>query len=785
MAEKKAPALRMKLYGLDTETHDPLLKDQGPSWVFGDGEVLVTGLYSAETRTKRSIDGNGGKIVRDMLLSASTAIVGAKIEYDLGWLCHEHGLTAKQTQCQLIDVAIAESLIDEYQPFSLDALAMKYLRERKGHEKLADIASKHRLKGDFRGHLKVLWYGDPVLGIPSYKQEVRDYVISDADQPVRIWEKQKLILEEQGLMPAFEMNMKMTRITTGMKQHGAPIDYDTWKVNCAIAKEAYDALSKTFTENYGEVNINSSKQMAVLYDKYKVPYKCKITVKGWAPEGRKFLTASDSFSGQEVYDQKEHLKSSFPGVRVMKGTVAKRRQLQVVLFVPSQYAERTNMQLARLGYQTSCNPSLGKNFFEATRASYQVVADVVEYKHVSDIITKFLGSNFERFMVQDKDGVWRVHGSLDPVGARQTGRLSSRQPQLQNIPSKTMLKLYKEFVEALIKKYGDKKYFVRKDGVLTGEINLAKMCREVFIAEKGHMFVKLDFSGQENVLQAHFAVGENGKRIRAMYTENPRLDEHQFVSDVSGLGEQHGPEIGRKYAKNVRFGLAYGMQVTRMCEQFGWDKDFAEELMEAVKDASPWVHETMQYLMAMLTASGDFAPGKPMAHLAKRYIRTIVGRRIHLREGMDRDAYAFYNYLVQGSASDMMKMALIAFAESDLDGFIILLLTIHDEGCFSVPMTPEGVAAVLILQQFFQGAVKLSIPINADPEAGTSWAWCHGQEKDKATKQFTESVQEMLVRVVAEIKAGELKTIEEEEDDYADFTIVDDNDDDDDEEEDE
>ena len=407
MPTKSLVTKQQRLFGLDTETSDPLLKDQGPSWVFGQGEVLVTGIYDPATKIKQAYDGNGGSPVKKLLLSASSTIVGAKISYDLEWLCYEHGLEIRKTKCQLVDVAIAESLIDEYQPWSLDDLAQKYLRERKGHEVLADIAKGHGLKGDFRRHLKWLWEN-------GYKQEIRDYVISDADQPVRIWEKQKKILEDQGLMPAFEMNMKMVRITSAMKQHGAPIDYPLWQTNCAIAREAYEPLKANFVEHYGEININSAKQMAPLYDEYKVPYKYKITVKGWQPDGgRKFIAAQDAFVGQEVYDQKAHLKSSFPAIRIVKK--------KVVLFVPKEYAERTNLQLIRMGYQTTCNPSLGKPFFEATKALYQVVADVVEYKQIADIMTKFLGPNFERFFVQDKDGVWRIHGTFDPVGARQTG----------------------------------------------------------------------------------------------------------------------------------------------------------------------------------------------------------------------------------------------------------------------------------------------------------------------------------------------------------------------------
>lgn len=718
-----------RLYGFDLETHDPLLTDQGPSWVYRQGEIIVAGLYDQKLDKKRSFNGHGGKTIRELLLSASSTLVGANIGYDLGWACYEHKLKARDTLCGLIDVSIAESLIDEYQPFSLDALAQKYLGERKGHEKLADIAAGLGLKGDFRKHLKKLWED-------GYQEEIREYVISDADQPVRIWEKQKKILEAEGLMPGFEMNMKMVRITLGMKQHGVRIDYAKWQENCAIAKDAYDGLKKDFTGKYGEVNINSPKQVAALFDRQGVPYKCKIVFKGWAPDGRKF-GKDDWFRGDQVWDQRKRLKESFPNVRVAKG--------KVILMVPKQYAERTAMQAANMGYQVTCNPSVGKFTLNATKATYPVSADIVEYKQVSNIITKFLGPNFERFLVQDENGDWRLHGNFDPVGARTTGRLSASKPNLQNIPSKTIL-------------------FAGTDH----EVNLAHMCREVFIADRGHIFVKLDFSGQENVLQAHFAVGASGKRIRQMYTDNPRLDEHQFVADVSGLQETHGEKVGRKYAKNVRFGLAYGMQVTTMCEQFGWDKEFAEELIEAVKDASPWVSETMDYIQDMLLGKNQFQ-GR-----SRRYIKTILGRRVHLREGMDRDAYKFYNYLIQGSAADMMKQALIKYAESFGANWVgdELVLTVHDEGCFSVPATPQGIVRVLEIQRYFQSAVELSIPINADPEVGPNWADGEGQTKDKETKLFNESVEQLWDRVLSGKTDIVDKTEEADDDEDLDFDAM-------------
>lgn len=741
-------------YGFDTETHDPLLTDMGASWVFGQGKIIVAGLYDAEKAEKKAFDGNGGAKLRAILSSASSSLVGASLGYDLGWECYELGMQAKQIKCQLIDVSIAESLIDEYQPYSLDALALKYLRERKGHEKLEVIAASHGLKGDFRKHLLLLWEGDSAKGIPQYRQEIRDYVISDADQPWRIWLKQKAILEAEGLMPAFVMNMKMVRITLGMKQRGVPIDKDKWNENAAICQRVYKELDDAFVAKYGKVNFRSGKQMAELFDSHGVPYKYKLTFKGWTPDGRKFAK-TDWFSGDDIWAQRKFLKQHFPSVRVIKG--------KLVVMVPKQYAERTAEQAASLGYTVTCNPSINKFTFAATKNSHQIVADIMEVKQVGNIVDKFLGPNFERFLVLDKDGVWRIHGDFNPVGARQTGRLSASHPNLQNIPSKTVVFKGTE-----------------------RELNLAKMCREVFTGEPGELYVKLDFSGQENVLQAHFAVGPEGRMIRAMYTENPRLDEHQFVANASGLQEEHGKEIGRKYAKNVRFGLSYGMQVTTMCEQFGWDHDFAEELIEKVKGAAPWVPITMDTIQDMLLAKGDysqggrddkgryFPPGKKAA-FAKRYIITIMGRRIHLRQGRDRDAYKFYNYLIQGSASDMMKMALIAIDESE--SVETLLLTVHDEGGFSVPPTPEGVARTLELQKCMQNAVKLSIKINCDPEVGKNWASTIAQETGEDGEP-NQPLQEVFDMVLQKLPMSSKMPLGSEDDDI-DFVDEDDDENDD------
>ena len=249
------------------------------------------------------------------------------------------------------------------------------------------------------------------------------------------------------------------------------------------------------------------------------------------------------FKGRDVREQAKRLRAVFGGVHIEKG--------EIVLYISKRYAERTKEQAEGMGYEVTSNPCMGKMLFQDCSATDRIVADLAELKQVKNIVDKFLGPTFGRFITAhyadgglspayDDDGTfigngaaeYRVHGTFNVVGARQTGRLSATTPNLQNIPSKTVLFKGTEH-----------------------EIDLARLCRECFVAAKGHAFVKMDYSSQENRLAAHFAPGRNGDRIRQMYKDNPFLDEHSYATEVSGLAEQYGAKVGRKYAKNLRFGV--------------------------------------------------------------------------------------------------------------------------------------------------------------------------------------------------------------------------------------
>ena len=697
----------MKYLSLDIETEDKYLKDhgavkaRGTSCVFGRGRIIVVGTYDG--KQKKSYDGNGGAAIKKLFLSPNVTIIGANIQYDAVWLILSHGINPKDVKCHFIDVSVVESLIDEYQKYALDDLAVKYLNEHKGKDALEDICFRLGLHGDFRGHLGTLWD-------KGYKQEIRDYVISDADQPWRIWEKQKPILEAQGLMRAFEMNMDMLPVTIFMKVRGAKFDFAKWQANCEKAGEPYAQLKADYERNYGEVNINSPKQLAEQMDKFNVPYRCKINIKGWKVTGRKFKNATDLFNDEEVLRQKKALKDVFNGLQIVKDSERRKR---LVLLVPKRYAERTTAQISAMGYEVSCNPCINKAFYTEFAGSHQIVADLVQYKQAKNIVDKFLGPQFGRFIVAvykdgsrspafDDKGVFIAEGAVDYrlcctfniVGARQTGRLSATTPNLQQVPSKTVL-------------------FEKTDH----PVDLAKMCRECFVAEKGHAFVKFDYSAQENRLAAQFAPGKNGERIRQMYRDDPFLDEHSYVTEVSGLAEQHGKKAGRKYAKNLRFGVGYGMQIPRMMTQFGWTQEFAEDLYKKVSEAAPWLFELMEQVQDVV--------------IRRRYIRTLVGRRVHMQPGKDKDAYKFMNYLIQGSASDMTKLATVAvFAgmmkawETEQKTVDEIAITVHDEDDFDIDCSDveKAVKRTMEIRYSMENTSGCDLPIISCPEIGTSWA---------------------------------------------------------------
>jgi DNA polymerase I-like protein with 3'-5' exonuclease and polymerase domains len=710
-----------RIIGIDIETDDPHLTTKGPSWVWDTGKILCVGLHDGEEIL--AIDGAGGVRVKQLLLSNDVILVGANLAYDIGWLLYAHGLKAEELRCELVDVAVAESLIDEYQKYSLDELSLKYLAERKGYGKLPFYCKNLNLRGDFRKHLGTLWDSSKFRGL--YRDEIREYVISDADQPVRIWTEQQAILEREELMSAFTVQMEMLHVLIRTKQHGVRIDHTKWLENCEKAEAIRVRLQTAFDSNYGNVNSRSPIQLTAFMTKHGVPFDMRITIRGFEnKDGSKFNVKHNSFSQIQMQRVLAELKKDFFGVRMEKG--------KLKLYVPQVHTERVLQQLRMLGYNAIANPNFSKLYLQSISGQYPVIRDMLQLRTVDGIIKKFLGQDFAKyFALSTITGECRIHPDIGVVGARQTSRMSSRNPNCQNIPSRTVL--FQGTEEA---------------------VDLAAMCREVFIPEKGHVWCKLDFKGQELLMQAHFAVGEHGDQIRAKYNEDPYFDEHQFVGEISGLNDEYGTELGRKYAKNLRFMLAYGGQLNAVCATFGWEREQAKNIMDAVVNSSVWFTETKDAVAEVLRQRG--------------YVKTLLGRRIHLKdfgrmsrqELVSAKVYPFYNYVNQGSGADQTKMAQVGASKATN---IPLLLSVHDEGNYSIPMNESGLRLLKLLHGAYTAPCGLDVPTICEPEIGHNWSSCVKIKRGETLDQFWE-------RAIKEISAGGVLAAETE--DIVDFGLL-------------
>ena len=303
---------------------------------------------------------------------------------------------------------------------------------------------------------------------------------------------------------------------------------------------------------------------------------------------------------------------------------------------------------------------------------HPIARDILEIRGLKTVLNNYVDGAFVDF---DVNG--RIHCSFYPVvrddGGTVTGRFSCKNPNLQQVPSKD-----------------------EKNGPLI---------REIFVAEEGCDFLKSDYSQIEYRILVHYATGPGAVEVKNRFINDPTTDYHQFVCDITGLG--------RKYAKNLNFGTVYCMGVPTMSKKFGWTMEHAKEVSDQYFDAMPFVKPTRNFIMDVAKQRG--------------YVRTVLNRRARLSDDMRSGVgkrgkeYKLVNYLIQGSAADIMKAGMVAGYEAGLFDVIPIHLTVHDELSNSVPRTRLAYEAAVELKYIMEHTVELSIPLLAKCELGPSW----------------------------------------------------------------
>jgi len=287
----------------------------------------------------------------------------------------------------------------------------------------------------------------------------------------------------------------------------------------------------------------------------------------------------------------------------------------------------------------------------------------------------------------------RIHTHFNQLrgesGGTVTGRLSASSPNLQQCPARHPI--------------------------------IGPAIRGLFLPEEGQLWASNDFSSQEPRLLVHYAslLGLPGSEAMATaYTENPRTDFHQMVADMAG--------INRKQAKTIGLGLMYGMGKNKLAAQLDLPVEEASELMGTFHEKVPFLRGTVDAVMRRIEHPG-----------ADGAIRTLLGRKCRfplwepiqwgINKALPYDeavmkygprvkramTYKGLNRLIQGSAADQTKAAMIALHKA---GFH-LMLQLHDEIALSVNTREEAEEAARIMAN----ATPLVVPSVVDVEIGDSW----------------------------------------------------------------
>jgi DNA polymerase I-like protein with 3'-5' exonuclease and polymerase domains len=228
--------------------------------------------------------------------------------------------------------------------------------------------------------------------------------------------------------------------------------------------------------------------------------------------------------------------------------------------------------------------------------------------------------------------------------------------------------------------------------------------RKYILPDPGQVFVSADFHSQEVRILGHYA----GGTIAEIYQNDPSADVHQIAANI--ILEQSGIETTRKATKTIAFSILYGAGVRRIADQLGCSVEDAANLKRAYLDALVGVKEFMWEVESRAAS--------------KQPVRTWGGRLLYAPPTVIRDTgavwnrdYALLNYLIQGSAADQTKQAIVDYERERKHGRF--LLTVHDEICVSVPKKHLKTEVEILKRVMAAG--KFDLPMRAAVLAGPNW----------------------------------------------------------------
>lgn len=371
----------------------------------------------------------------------------------------------------------------------------------------------------------------------------------------------------------------------------------------------------------------------------------------------------------EIKSRLDELQQKIHGLAGEKFNIDSPKQLQEILY--------NKLKLPVLKKTPTGQPSTAEEVLQELALNYPMPKQILEYRSLNKLKSTYTDKLPEQ--INPKTG--RVHTHYNQA-VTATGRLSSRDPNLQNIPVRT---------------------------------EQGRKIRQAFIAPKGYKVVAADYSQIELRIMAHLSQDPG-----LMNAFAHGLDVHKATAaEVFGVALDDVTGEQRRRAKAINFGLMYGMSAFGLSKQLDIPREDAQKYIDVYFHRYPKVHAYMEQARAKAATQG--------------YVETLFGRRLYtpdinsknvqVRMGAERQAI---NAPLQGSAADIIKLAMICVDDwlrnSNID--VKMIMQVHDELVFEIA---ESVLedAVTHIRNCMENTTPLSVPLIVDVGVGNNWDEAH------------------------------------------------------------
>ena len=343
------------------------------------------------------------------------------------------------------------------------------------------------------------------------------------------------------------------------------------------------------------------------------------------------------------------------------------KQLGVILF---EKLQMPNSKKTKTGYSTSAE------VLEKLAVDYPIVSDILEYRQ----LTK-LKSTYADGLANYIDETGRIHTTFNQT-ITATGRLSSTEPNLQNIPIR---------------------------------IELGKMIRKVFHPAKGNLFVDSDYSQIELRVLAH--VADDEKLIEAF--QNGQDIHRTTASHVFGVPFDEVTDLQRRNAKAVNFGIVYGISAFGLSQDLNISRKEAQEFIDKYFETYPKIKAFLDSTVEQAKKDGYiktlFNRIRPIPELSSsNFMQRQFGERVAM------------NSPIQGTAADIIKIAMIRVHDRLIREKLKskLILQVHDELLIEA-LEEEKEQVIALLEEEMKNAVKLKVSMEVGTETGYDWYDAH------------------------------------------------------------